>query len=78
MFLEGGKKIKGVHDNRPPSTQVEHIVNEVVNDDELVKDVNPIPLKERWAEDVESDESTSNFSSKEKFVPLQDEGLNEP
>jgi hypothetical protein len=27
---------------------------------------------------VEGDESTSNFFSEEKFVPPQDEGLNEP
>jgi hypothetical protein len=33
----------------PPSNQVEQVVDEVVNDDELVKDVNPISLKERRA-----------------------------
>jgi hypothetical protein len=51
------KKIEGVHHNRPPSKQVEHVV---VND-ELVKDANPISLMERPTEDVEGDESTSNF-----------------
>ncbi len=35
--------------------------NLVVNDDELVEDVNPIPLKERSTKDVEGDESTTNF-----------------
>jgi hypothetical protein len=39
MFLEGMEEVEGVHDNKPPSKQVEHIVlNEVVNYDELVKD----------------------------------------
>jgi hypothetical protein len=33
---------------------------------------------ERLAKNVEGDESTSKFSSEEKFVPPQDEGLNEP
>ncbi len=79
MFLEGTKKMKGVHDNKPPSKQVGHVVlDEVMNDDELVKDVNHISLKERPSENVEGDESTSNSSSKGKFVPSQDEGLNEP
>ncbi len=78
MFLEGMEKVKGVHHNRPPSNQVEHIVDEVVNDDELVENVNLIPLKERLAEDVEGDEFTSNSSSEEKFALAQDEGLNEP
>jgi hypothetical protein len=49
-----------------------------MNDDELVKDANRISLKERPSENVEGDESTSNSSSKGKFVPPQDEGLNEP
>jgi hypothetical protein len=53
-------------------------VDEVMNDDELVKDVNPIFFKERPAEYVEGDESTSNCSSKEEFVSSQDKGLNEP
>ncbi len=39
-----------------------------MNDDELVKDVNLIPLKEILVKDMEGDESTSNFSSEEKFV----------
>jgi hypothetical protein len=78
MFLERTKKVKDVHDNRPPSNQVEHIVDEVVNDDELVKDVNPIFFKERPTKDVEGDESTSNCSSKEEFASPQDKGLNEP
>jgi hypothetical protein len=43
---------KGFHHNTPPSNQVEHIVDEVVNDDELVEDANLIPLKERPTEDV--------------------------
>ncbi len=63
------------HDNTTPSNQVEHIV---VNDDKFVKDVNCICLNERPIEDVENDESTSNFSSEKEFVPTQDEGLNEP
>jgi len=49
MFLEGTEEVKGVHDKIPPSNQVEQVVDEVVNDDELVKDVNPISLKERRA-----------------------------
>ncbi len=41
MFLEGTEKVKGVHYPRPPSKEVEHVVvDEVVNDDELVKDAN--------------------------------------
>jgi hypothetical protein len=43
-------------------------MDEVVNDDELVKDVNPIRLKERSAKEVEGDESTSNFSLEEEFA----------
>ncbi len=79
VFLEGTKKVEGVHDKRPPSKQVGHVVlDEVMNDDELVKDANRISLKERPSENVEGDESTSNSSSKGKFVPPQDEGLNEP
>jgi hypothetical protein len=49
-----------------------------VNDDELFKDANPISLKERPAEDMEGDESTSNYFSEEEFATPQDEGLNEP
>jgi hypothetical protein len=78
IFLEGMEEVKGVHQNRPPSNQVEHIVDEVVNDDELIKDVNPIPLKERPAKDMEGDEFTTNSSSEEEFAPMQDEALNEP
>ncbi len=76
MFLEGTEGVKGVH-NRSPSNQVEQLVDEVVNDDDIPKDVNPIPLKERPAEDMEGDESTSNSSSEEEFILAQDEGLNE-
>jgi hypothetical protein len=77
VFLEGTKEV-GVHDNRPPSKEGEHVVvDEVLINDELVKDVNLISLKERPAEDMEGDESTSNSSSEEKFAPSQDEGLNE-
>ncbi len=37
VFLEGTKKVKGVHHNRPLPKQVEHVVvDEVMNDDELV------------------------------------------
>jgi hypothetical protein len=43
-------------------------VDEVVNDDELVKDVNPISLIERPAKDVESDESTSNLFRKKNLL----------
>jgi len=79
VFLEGTKKVEGVHHNRSPSKQVDHVVvDEVVNDDELVKDVNPISLNEGSLEGVEGDESTSNSSSKEEFTRPQDEGLNEP
>jgi len=49
-----------------------------MNDDELVKDANPISLNEGPTEGVEGDESTSNSSSKEEFVTPQDEGLNVP
>ncbi len=80
MFFEGRKEVKGVNNNRPLSKQIEHVVvDEVVNDDdELVKDVNHISLKKSPPEDVEGDESTLNSSSKNKFVPSQEEGLNEP
>jgi hypothetical protein len=62
VFLERMEEMKGVHDNRPPSKQVEHIVvDEIVNDDELVKDINCISLKERLMENMEGDESTSNY-----------------
>jgi hypothetical protein len=62
------RRIESVHDNTPPSKQVEHVVDEVVNDDELVKNVNHISLKERPAKDMEGDESTSNSSLEEEFV----------
>ncbi len=78
MFFEGTEELKCVHRNRPPSNQVEHLVDEVVNDDDIAKDVNLIPLKERPAEDMEGGESTSNSSSKEEFPLTQDEGFNEP
>jgi hypothetical protein len=79
VFLEGTKEVEGVHDNRPLSKEGEHVVvDKVVNDDELVKDANPISLKERPAKDMEGDESTSKFSSEKEFVTSQDEGLNEP
>jgi hypothetical protein len=46
VFFERMEEVKGVHDNKPLSKQVKHIVlDEVVNDDELVKDVNCISLK---------------------------------
>jgi hypothetical protein len=45
MFLEGTKEVKGVHDNGPPSNQVEHVVvDEVLDDDKFVKDVSPLIL----------------------------------
>ncbi len=79
VFLEGTKEVEGVHVNKPPSKEGEHVVlDEVVNDDELVKDANPISLKERPAEDVEGDEFTSNSSSEEEVITVQEEGLNEP
>jgi hypothetical protein len=63
VFLEGTKKMESLHDNRPLSKQVEHVVvDEIVNDDELVKDANRKSLKERPTEDVEGDESKSNSS----------------
>ncbi len=45
-------------------------MDEVVNDEELVKDANPISLKERPTEDVEGDESTSNFYSEEEICSI--------
>jgi hypothetical protein len=78
VFLEGTKEVEGVHVNRPPSKEGEHVVvDEVLIDDQLVKDANPISLKEKPVEDVEGDESTSNFSLEEEFATPQDEGLNE-
>jgi hypothetical protein len=74
VFLEGTKKVGGVHHNRPLPKQVEHVVDEVVNDDELVKDANPISLNEGPVEGMEGDESTSNSSSEEEFATPQDEG----
>jgi hypothetical protein len=72
VFLEGTKEVEGVHDNRLPSKEGKYVVvDEVVNDDEIVKDANPISLKERPAEDVEGDESTSNSSSEEDFATTQ-------
>jgi hypothetical protein len=61
----------------PPSKQVEHVVDEAMNEDELVMNDNCISLKERPTKDVEG-EFTSNSYWDEEFVPLQDEGLNEP
>ncbi len=79
MFFKEMDEMKGVHDNKPPSKQVEHVVlDEVVNDNEIVKDANCIFLKEKPSKDTEGDESTSNSSLEEEFVPPQDEGLNEP
>jgi hypothetical protein len=64
VFLEGTKKVEGVHHNKPFPKQVEHVVvDKVVNDDELVKDTNPISLNEGPVEGMEGDESTSNSSS---------------
>jgi len=68
VFLERTKNIEGVHHNRSPSKQVEHVVvDEVVNDDELVKDANPISLNKGPAEGVEGDESTSNSLSEDRL-----------
>jgi hypothetical protein len=79
VFLEGTKKVEGVHHNRPLPKQVEHVVvDEVVNDDELVKDVNPISLNEGPIEGMEGDEYTSNSSSEKEFATPRNEGLNEP
>ncbi len=76
VFLEGTEEVEGVRDKRPLANQIEHLVVDEV--DELVKDVNPISLKGRPAEDMEGDESTTNSSSEEEFASSQDEGLNEP
>jgi hypothetical protein len=79
VFLKGTEEVEGVHENRPPSKQVKHVVlDEVMNDDELVKDANHISLKEKPVEDMEGNESMSNSFSEEEFDPPQDEGLNEP
>jgi hypothetical protein len=53
MFLEGTEEVEGVRDKKPLANQIEHLVVDEV--DELVKDVNPISLKARPAEDVEGD-----------------------
>jgi len=77
VFLEEMKKVS-LYDNRPPSKQVKHVVmDEVMNENQLVKVNNCISLKEKLLEDMEN-ESTSNFSSESFFVPPQDEDLNEP
>ncbi len=69
MFLEGTKEMQFVHNNKPPSKQVEHIVvDAIVNDYELVKNVNRLSLKERPTEDVEGDEFTSNSSLEKNFL----------
>jgi hypothetical protein len=52
-------------------------VDEIVNDDELIKDDNCIALKEKVMENMEGNESTSNSSFEEEFFSLEDEGLNE-
>ncbi len=52
-------------------------MDEIVNDDELVKDNNCISLNEKAIENMEGNESTSNFSSSEEFFSSKDEGLNE-
>ncbi len=52
IFIEGSKEIGGV-------LHPKKLENSVVNDDELVEDVNLIPLKERLMEEVEGDESCS-------------------
>ncbi len=51
---------------------------QVSENDELVKDANPISLNEGSAKGVEGDESISNSSSEEEFATPQDEGLNVP
>jgi hypothetical protein len=70
VFLEGTKKVEGVHDNRPPSKEGEHhVVDEVVNDDERCQGCQSYIFEgERLVKDVKGDESTSNSFSKEKFV----------
>jgi hypothetical protein len=45
-------------------------MDEIVNDEELIMDANPISLKERLAEDMEGDESTSNFYSEEEICSI--------
>jgi hypothetical protein len=78
MFLKRTREVEGVHDNKPPSNQIEHVfVHEIVNNDELIKNANCISLKQKPIEDMEGDESTSNFFSKEEFATPQDEGSNE-
>jgi hypothetical protein len=62
VFLEGTREVESVYENNH-SKQVEHVVvEEVMNDDELVKDDNYISLKERPTNGVEG-EFTSNSSS---------------
>jgi hypothetical protein len=79
VFLKGTKEVEGVHDNKFPSKEGKYVVlDEVVNDDEIVKDANPISFKDRPMEDVEGDESMSNSSSILFFAITQNEGLNEP
>jgi hypothetical protein len=79
VFFEGTKEVEGVHDNRLPSKEGKYVVvDEVVDDDENIKDANPISLKEKPPEDVEGDESTSNSLEEEDFATTQNEGLNEP
>jgi len=70
VFLEGTKVVEGVHDNTPLSNQVKHVVGvKSWMMMELVKDVNRISLKERLVEDMEGDESTSNYFSEKEFAP---------
>ncbi len=73
MFLEGTEEVEGVSDKRPFWNQIEHLVVDEV--DELVKDVNPISLKARLAEDMEGDDSAINSFSEEEFASSQDEGI---
>ncbi len=69
VFLEGTKEVEGVHDNRPPSMEGEHVVmDEVVINDEFLKDANPISLKERPAEDMEGDELHQTFLPKKNLL----------
>jgi hypothetical protein len=78
VFLKRIKEVEGVHDNRLPSKEGKYVVvYEVVDDDENVKDANPIFLKEKPVEDVEGDESMLKSSSEEEFATTQNEGLNE-
>ncbi len=79
VFLEGTKEVENVHDNRFPSKEGKYVVvDEVMDDDENVKDANPISLKKKPTEDVEGDESMSNSFLEEDFATTQNEGLNEP